>query len=122
MAKFVNLTPHPVRIADANGNVLIEIPSSMKEFPAVRAIQDNSHHLFEVDGIPVVEARFGSATWVPPMEPNTFYIVSSITASALAQMFPNREDFLVPDTGDDCIRDEKGQPYASKRFLCYAKS
>lgn len=118
--KFINLTPHAVKIANANGDIILDVPSSANDYPALRAIQDNSNRLFDAGNIPVVKAQFGGATFVPPKIDGTYYIVSSIAAQALAVDAPDRADFVVPDTGDDCIRDAQGRPFAALRFLSYA--
>ena len=90
--KFVNLTPHAVKINDR-----------VFESEGLARCLMTRKVLEEIDGIEIRFVDFGEVTGLPDPVPNTFYIVSQIVASALKG---KRDDLLIPD---GAIRDEKGQ-------------
>lgn len=122
--KLINLTPHVVRIADADGNIIREIEPTL---PTAR-VSSTSVSGAPIDGVPFAETVFGNVENLP--EPNvchdslcqdanwstgecqcssfeTVYIVSQIVIAAC----PSRLDLVRPDTGPTAIRRD-GQIYA----------
>lgn len=95
---IVNLTPHTVHIMP-NGpdGEVTSIPSSGE----ARA-QTSREKAGTINGIQVYRTRFGAVEGLPEPQPNTIYIVSSITAQAV----PHRDDVFIPD---DIVRDEQGR-------------
>ena len=91
MTKFVNCTPHAIklndgRVFDPSGSVA-RVSSSFTDF---------------TDDICTVV--YGDLTGVPDAAEDTFYIVSAMVLSA-----STRKDLVAPATGHkDCIRDDKG--------------
>ena len=91
MTKFVNCTPHAIklndgRVFDPSGSVA-RVSSSFTDF---------------TDDICTVV--YGDLTGVPDAAEDTLYIVSAMVLSA-----STRKDLVAPATGHkDCIRDDKG--------------
>jgi len=88
--KIFNMMPHTVSVYDDHDKVVMSIPSDgfircsvMRKKVAV------------FDGVPVNKTTFTGAD-LPDHEPDTFYIVSKLTAEALKEM-GRTEDILVPD-------------------------
>jgi len=88
MFKYVNLTPHVIRI---NGGT---------EFPPSGTVARVSTEYSEFDPNGACVATFGEVTGVPDPEIETVYIVSGMVASAL-----KRPDVVAPATGHpDAVR------------------
>jgi len=106
--KFLNMTPHTITLCDADGNVLVQIPSTGNrlECEAVRTVTGTvsiDGHDMPVTAVALGELRlFDMATkqvvsvGLPPIEDGTVYLVSRIAAEA-AKLAGRTEDFLVPD-------------------------
>lgn len=109
--KIVNTTPHVVRV------VVNEMEGQYREFApemSVRAAQE----LREVHKgtFEVCKVHYSSVSLPEPSE-NVAYIVSTIVANAAKASGRTTSDLLVPDSGPDCIRDERGQVFAVRRFI-----
>ena len=107
--KFVNLTPHEVRIYQyyaSNKGVLREDVRPLRVFPPcespVRAKQRETL-LAVVDEVPIVALEFGSVDKLPPPEEGTVYICTAVAAEQAARM--GRTD-VVMIAGS--IRDTRG--------------
>jgi len=100
--KLVNLTPHAINIADAEGNIIRTIPPTS---PPARATS-RPVAKGEIDGIPFVETLFGEVENLPDPQPDTYLIVSLVVIAAAA---PERDDLVRPDTGPTCVRDGEGK-------------
>lgn len=98
MANFVNMTPHPINLNDGQ---VFEPCGKVLHVPTVyNAPEDGIVGNMEVDA--------GNLE-LPEQVEGTIYIVSLITAYAIKQVCPERNDFVVPATGHpDCVRNEKG--------------
>lgn len=66
-----------------------------------------------VDGIPVVETKFGEITGLPEEKEGIYYIVSTIILNEGKKL--GRKDLISPDTGPTAIR-VAGQVTTVKRF------
>lgn len=118
--KFINLTPHPVTVA--NGNIRITFEKDPKVIPA--RVDDNFvTKLVECELAPGVvvsfptEVRDGfTVSGLPePME-GVMYIVSSMVASRV-----RRPDVVAPLTDSTCERDEQGNIISVKGFHTYSE-
>ena len=109
--KLINLTPHPINILDAEGNVIYTLPKAEK--PLRLAQHTERVGVLNVNGnvngveIPITKTKFGGADELPPKIEGTYYIVSLITVKAN----PDREDFLFPN---ELVRDENGNIIGAK--------
>jgi len=100
--KFINLTPHVIRLNDG------------REFPPseVPARVDSKHSPFNEDGLCRVE--FGKIYGLPEPEEGVCYIVSGMVATA-ARTY--RSDVVSPATGHpDCVRKD-GQVWSVPGFV-----
>lgn len=108
--KFVNLTPHEVRIYPyyaSNKGVLREDVRPLRVFPPcespARAKQRET--LLEViDDVPVVALEFGSVDKLPPPEEGTVYICSAVAAEQAARIMGRTDVVMVAGS----IRDRHG--------------
>lgn len=82
-----NMTPHEIVVLDDSGLVKATFLSE----GTIRLSEKKSFSKM-VEGICVFLKSYGNAE-LPPMRTNTMYIVSF----AVANCFPMRRDFLVPD-------------------------
>ena len=102
MAKFINLTPHTINYL--GGEVPMEIPSV-----GVARCQQEYIEQETVDGIQILKTIYGNVEGLPAPQADTYYIVSSLVASAVK----NRNDVVVPVL---FIRDEQGRILGCKSF------
>jgi len=108
MKVVINCTPHPISIADETGAIIRTIdPSGI-----VPRLSSITVDVEPVDGIPVSETILGDPENLPDAVEGTFLVVSSFVLSAC----PDRKDLLRPDTGPDCLRDDKGRILAVRRL------
>lgn len=109
-AKIINTTPHVVRVQVNGAEQYREFHPEM----SVRAAQE----LREVHKgtFEVCKVHYSSVSLPEPSE-NVAYIVSTIVANAAKASGRTTSDLLVPDSGPDCIRDERGQVFAVRRFI-----
>jgi len=105
MTKLINLTPHPVKIVDVEGNVVREI---LPESTPLRLVEEVVL-IGEIGGIPFVRKSLKTETeQLLPHLNGTYYIVSLPVAQAM-----KRTDLLVPD---DLVRDKSGQVVGARRL------
>lgn len=106
---IINLTPHVIKIADADGVIIREFEPS----GTIARVTTTEAPAGEIDGIPVVQTQFGEVEGLPEPQENTIYLVSSLVRSAVPE---SRTDVLVPDTGPTAVRDEGGRIVAVRRL------
>ena len=118
--KIINLTPHPITITVNNKTVKYpaEQPLRLKEETKLidyieeeiisLGVYDDPYESPSIVKIPLYKKRFIVEN-LPPRQSNTLYIVSSI----VAQLCPDRDDFIVPN---DLIRDEQGRVVGARSF------
>jgi len=106
--KIINLTPHEVRLVDDEGNTIAVFPSE-----GVVRLSEHREKIAEINGISVYKKTFGAAE-LPPQKEGVYYIVSL----PVAQAFPERDDFLIPD---QLVRDEKGRVIGARSFAVFSK-
>ena len=104
---IINCTPHPI---------VIELPDgSRRTFEAsgtVPRVSSSTVSLAPIDGIPVSQTVLGDVENLPEAKDGVWLIVSAFVQTAA----PGRTDLLRPDTGPDCIRDDKGRILAVRRL------
>jgi hypothetical protein len=108
--KVINLTPHAITVVLADGKTKT-FPSSGKVV-RVNVTYDETA-LGDVIGVPTTMATFGKVEDLPPEEPDTYYIVSTMVAQALEG---TRLDLLAPG---ELVRDKEGQPVGCKSLVSY---
>lgn len=96
--KFVNLTPHAIRLNDGRvfdpSGVVARVSASFSDF-------DN-------DG--VAQQVFGDIQDIPAQQDGVFLIVSALVLSASKDKGLNRSDLVAPATGHPAaVRNDKGQ-------------
>ena len=109
MTKFVNLTPHTVRVVNDNDEVIF-VSEESGQRASVRTSPNVVRH---IDGVPMSVTSYGPINGLPGPEPGTLYIVSTMIFAH--PDVADRNDLVVPDSGPDAIRKD-GQPYAVRRF------
>lgn len=112
MATILNKTPHDVVMYNSNGDVVKTYKTTGEHVRvSVKATKVDS-----IDGFDVMGNEFGEMEVVDnvtkkvigndlPKLWNTYYIVSVMVLTA----YPERDDFIRPDSGSTAIRDEKNQ-------------
>jgi len=104
------MTPHAIHIADDAGNIIRTIEPSGH----VARVSVDQQVVGEIDGVPVVETRWGAVEGLPEPEPDTVYITSTLVMQAAKAM--GRTDVVSPDTGPTAVRDSEGRIIAVRRF------
>jgi hypothetical protein len=100
--RLVNLTPHRLRVLDADGATLLDQPPAAE--PA-RIEQITTRHE-QVGKVPIRAIRYGQPTALPAATEGVLLVVSRV----VAQQTP-RADLIFPD---DEIRDEQGRIVACR--------
>ena len=106
--EIINLTPHSVRVVSEEGKTIAEFPSQ-----GVLRLSEHREKITEIQGIPVFYKEYGT-TELPEKRQDTYYIVSL----PVAQAFPDRDDFIVPD---NLVRDNQGRVIGCKAFAKVSK-
>lgn len=116
---MVNLTPHAVRIFDADGKTeLVTVPPSgtvarvavTRQETGVVPIEWDAERLLARDliaGIPVFVGIYGEVENLPSPSTGTIYISSAMVRESV----PTRRDVMSPG---ELIRDVKGNPIGCK--------
>lgn len=105
---IINLTPHTVNICTEDG----DIECSFKSEGVARASQV-AVPFGDVNGIELVEMRFGPTVDLPDPEAGTVLIVSAITASAAKAEGRSTDDLVLTA---DTVRDKDGRIVGCRRF------
>lgn len=109
MTKIINKTPHQIRVRKEGWNGWWDVVFEPNE-PPIR-LKEKYDKVGEIEHIPVFVKKFLIAedTPLPPQQEGVVYIVSLV----VAQTFPNRRDFVIPN---DLIRDTEGRITGCKSF------
>lgn len=86
--KFVNLTPHPIRVLDPKGNLIRQFEEAAE--PA--RVDMGTKKVGHIGTVDIFESTFGSVTGLPDPVTDVMYIVSRTLASQL----PDRYDLVIP--------------------------
>jgi len=104
---IINLTPHSVRIIKEDGS------ETVFESKGVIRLAENRKKIGNINGITLNKKSFGSSE-LPKEKEGIYYIVSL----PVAQAFPERNDFLVPD---QLVRDEQGRVIGARSFASFIR-
>lgn len=107
--KFVNLTPHSIRIRMDESASPEPLDTDMVFQPDgtfVARVETQQERQNDIDGIPVYVTSFGDVIGLPDSEPETVYIVSILVAQRA-----QRDDVLSPLTDSTAVRKD-GQIFA----------
>ena len=96
----INLTPHAVRILRADNQLALELPASGS---VARCAVESTLVCQSDEGFPITSIKLGLVVGLPPEQPGTWLVVSSLVRTAL----PGRLDLFSPG---DLVRDWAGQP------------
>jgi hypothetical protein len=99
MSEVVNLTPHAVSLADADGNVIATFPPSGQ----VARVATTTEVVGELMGRPISRTTFGKPTGIPDPQEGVVFLVSTVVAKEA-----RRPDVVSPDTGPTAIRGADG--------------
>ena len=102
--KIKNFTPHEVVVLNDQYEVVARFPSE-----GVIRLSEERLKIGDANGIPIYKKSFGGSESLPPEEDGTVYIVSL----PVAQAFPSRSDFIVPD---QLVRDDQGRIIGCRAF------
>jgi hypothetical protein len=97
--KIVNLTPHVINIGSE------EIVSS-----GIARCKEEIKIIDNINGIDIIEKKFGEIEGLPPVSEDTIYIVSIVIGLAVKG---NRNDCFVPG---EQIRDDQGRIIGCKNL------
>ncbi|MCE7081139.1 hypothetical protein [Streptomyces sp. ST2-7A] len=100
MTEIINLTPHPITVLDHDGSLIREIPPSGQVARLTAERQDAG----DLAGIPLGITTYGDNAEMPEPREGVRYVVSLVTALALAGS--DRDDLLVVDQE---VRDGTGR-------------
>lgn len=106
--KLVNLTPHAISLANADGEIIRTIEST-----GSCRVATSQEKVGDIDGFSVNKTTYGVVEGLPAPEDDTIYIVSILVAQLVVH---GRSDVVAPDTGATAIR-ENGQIKAVKGFV-----
>ena len=98
---IINLTSHPINIVDEEGNVIKVFESA----GVARAAQEDVE-IGTLEGIPIIESKFGEIADLPKYSKGTYYIVSALAAKAASLSGRNTRDLFL--TGKT-VRNSDGQ-------------
>lgn len=110
MSKLRNLTPHPIRIADQDGNIVRELPSE-----GVLRLGSSRRLIDVVDGIPIQSSSFSIPEDIERPGKDEYFIVSAPAAAAIKD-----PRYIAPDTGYTAIK-EGGRVVAVRGFLSFGE-
>jgi len=105
--KIINMTPHPIKVRQADGSDLTFEPSGI-----LPRVSTEEHEAAAINGIACVTQAQGEVSGLPEMVEDTFFIVSMMVFSA-----SSRHDLIAPDTGKGAVRDEQGRILAVTRMI-----
>ena len=108
--KFINLTPHEIRVVRPDGGTAVFPPSGQVARCTEKSVQraEVSHQGVT---IPLVGKEFGEGVGLPDPEEDSLLIVSALVRTAA----PGRSDLV---TFGDLVRNEAGQPIGCSSLVC----
>jgi hypothetical protein len=109
--KFVNVTPHDVRVLLPDGSERVFPPSGIRAVVSATPTPRG-----EWDGIPLISTTWGQLEGLPEPAEGTLYIGSTLAAQAATR--EGRRDVVSPDSGPSAVR-ENGQIYAVRAFQTF---
>ncbi len=109
MIKFINLTPHDIVLDDCVKQEVIPSSGNFRCFEQV--VSTGS-----INGWNVNHCSYQIPSELPPMLPDTIYIVSNIVLQTIKAHRFQRDDFVAPDTGSTARR-ANGQVLSLRGFI-----
>jgi hypothetical protein len=106
--RIINLTPHPISIADGEGNIIEIYPAS--GIQARVAVSQEQSGI--IAGIPAMKQVYGQVEGLPEPVGDTLYIVSILVFG-----MSGRNDIIAPDTGKTALRDQDGKILAVRNWI-----
>ncbi len=101
MTSFVNLTPHEIKILNADTDLVDSFPpSGIVARVSVTVIEGE-----KIGSYRTVQSVYGEVENLPSEQPDVFYIVSQMVLGKTK----DRLDVLAPDSGLTAVRNEAGQ-------------
>lgn len=98
--KYVNLTPHTVDLR--HGDVALSLPSE-----GVARVSETAEPAGTTpEGLPLTDVRLGDVEGLPEPTEGVAYLVSIVTAAAVARVQPDRTDVYYPYP---LLRDDAGR-------------
>lgn len=94
--QFINLTPHAINLANADGEITLTIPASGQ----TARIASTQTVVGEINGIPVRRTDWGQVEGLPEAQEGVVFVVSTLVAQAV-----RRADVVSPDTGPTDVRE-----------------
>ena len=102
--KFVNLTPHSIRLNDG---------TSFEPSGVIARVSVDLQAVETVGGVQLFRQTFGDVEGLPEEVPGTMYIVSAMVLGAV-----DRSDCVAPATGSrETVRDEAGHIVSVPGFV-----
>lgn len=112
---MINLTPHPITIRTADGDIVLPPDGTVARVSTVETdagavVVDDSGRL-----VPVIRRQFGKVIGLP--EEDLPCVVSSLVLEAVRVQQPWRRAIYAPDAGPTAIRDQDGRILAVTRLV-----
>lgn len=117
MTRFVNLTPHVVRVYLGRAeDPLLEqdLPTRWLVLPVsgrIAHVDQLDDYRHDVERVRVLHHKIGAITGLPDPEPGVIYVVSSMVGRTAM-----RPDCLAPDTKWSAIYDANGEMFGVRRM------
>lgn len=102
---FINLTPHPINIHNADGDLVTTVAPS----GTVARVSQSDTVVDTVDGVDILAVTYGDLDGLPDPVDGTMYIVSGMVRAAT-----DRADVLSPGP---LIRNDAGQPIGCRGLV-----
>jgi len=113
--KLINLTNDPlINLYLENGSIL--------SFPqkGILRVDSTSEYVERIDGLFDIRKTKWSLKELPPQEADIKYIVSSLTAMAIRDLYPSRRDFICPNTHpSQVVKDYKNRVIGCLSFQVF---
>lgn len=94
--KIINLTPHPITLANSNDEIVLTIPSS-----GSARLATTQKVVGEINGFSVNKTFYGQVEGLPDPIVDTIFVVSLL----VAQQVSERDDVVAPDSGPSALRE-----------------
>ena len=111
MQKFINMTPHVVRVLLPDGSYRVFEPSGARAIVTATPTPQG-----EWDGVPLISTTWGQLEGLPEPAEGTLYICSTLAAQGASRL--GRTDVVSPDSGPSAVRQD-GQIYAVRALQTF---
>ena len=107
MSIIVNLTPHELNVVKKDGSIMTIAPSGQ-----IARVGQSEEVIGVINGAEVTQQIFDGEVTIPQPEDKTYFVVSRLAASALAER-GRKADILVPGPA---VRDDQGKIVGCRGF------